>query len=265
MPEIAELMIMSDFINKNSENRIYDKIFFVEKENKAIDPNIVFNEFKVKSKSSGKELVISIYHYVAFFETIDVSVFMGMSGNWKFVPTEKWNDTKHVRLRLDTTDGYSLLLYGGYLGPKFKVGGFKTGVKRGPDPIKEFELFKQNVLSNIQKPIFNKPIYEVLLNQTYFSGIGNYLRSTILYYLDANPFLSAKDIILENPQIFELCKEVPLKAYKLNGGQIKDWKNPFNTDPEAFSDWVFYQKGYSCKDSNGRTFWYNPKWEEFAK
>ena len=31
-------------------------------------------------------------------------------------------------------------------------------------------------------------------------------------------------------------------------------------DVASFLKWVFYQKGLSCRDNTGRTFWYNPKW-----
>ena len=37
------------------------------------------------------------------------------------------------------------------------------------------------MLENLEKSVFNKPICEVLLNQKYFNGIGNYLRAEILY------------------------------------------------------------------------------------
>jgi endonuclease VIII-like 1 len=185
-----------------------------------------------------------------------------MSGNWAFVPTEKWNDTRFVRFRLDTDDGYSLLLYGSYMGPKYKVGGFAT--KRGPDPTKEFNLFKENVLNNLNKKVFDKPICEALLDQKYFNGIGNYLRSTIIYYINVNPFESARTIIIENPDILDFCRDIPIKAYLLNGGQLTDWTNPFDSDYEEFKKWVFYQKGLSCKDNTGRTFWYDEKWEPYS-
>jgi hypothetical protein len=53
-------------------------------------------------------------------------------------------------------------------------------------------------------------------------------------------------------------------AYQLNGGQLSDWTNPFNSDPDSFKKWVFYQKGLSCKDNTGRTFWYDKKWESYS-
>lgn len=45
----------------------------------------------------------------------------------------------------------------------------------------EHDEFKENILSNLEQPVFRRPICEVLLNQQYFNGIGNYLRAEVLY------------------------------------------------------------------------------------
>jgi formamidopyrimidine-DNA glycosylase len=125
MPELAELKIMSDYINQNVKDKTFTKLYHVEKGNIPVDSNLIEN-FKLEADSNGKELVLKLYH-----ENVDISisVFMGMSGNWLFIPTETWSDRKFTRMRLDTTDGNSLLLYGLYMGPKYRVGGF-TGVKK---------------------------------------------------------------------------------------------------------------------------------------
>lgn len=256
MPEIAELKIMSDYINQNCIGRTFNKSFHVLKGNNA-EQFTIFSEFTIIAESFGKELKIKLCGKEG---SQSISVFMGMSGNWLFTPTVNWSERKFTRLRFDTTDGHSLLLYGLYMGPKYKIGGF-TGVKRGPDPTKEFEHFKNNILENLNKPPFNLPICEALLNQQYFNGIGNYLRSTIIYYLDCNPFEEARTVIKSTPKILDMCKDIPMKAYFLNGGQLSDWTNPFDTDYHEFQKWVYYQKGISCKDKSGRTFWFNPKWQ----
>lgn len=259
MPELAEVRIMSDYINHHSNKRKFTKLYHVEKGNNPIDSELI-EDFEVIAESFGKELQLKTKNDT---KTLDFSVFMGMSGNWKFVPTENWNDTKFVRMRIDTDDGNSLLLYGSYMGPKYRLGDF-TGVKRGPDPTKQFDEFKRNVLVNLKLKAFDKPICEALLDQKYFNGIGNYLRSTILYYINVNPFESARTIIMENPDILNFCRDIPIKAYQLNGGQLSDWTNPFDSDYEDFKKWVFYQKGLSCKDNTGRTFWYDEKWEPYS-
>ena len=183
MPEIAEVRIMSDYINHHSKDRTFTKLYHVEKGNIPVDSNLIEN-FKVESVSNGKELILRVYHDDA---DLRFSVFMGMSGNWLFTPTETWSDRKFTRMRLDTTDGNSLLLYGLYMGPKYRLGGF-TGVKRGFDPTKEFDSFKKEVMTNLDKKVFDKPICEALLDQKYFNGIGAYLTSEIVGRLDINPF-----------------------------------------------------------------------------
>lgn len=257
MPELPECRIMSDFIRSNVDGRKFKTIYSVEKGNV---PNLIFsNGFDISSSSRGKEIILKILGNDFEFP---IHIFMGMSGNWKWLKTEEWNKTKFVRLRFDTIDNWSLILYGGYMGPKFSFGKPFVGTKRGPDPMDEFDQFQKNILNNIHRKLFDKPICEVLLNQEYFNGIGNYIRSTILYYLDCNPFESARNIIQNNPELIDLCRQVPQKSYHLNGGQLKDWKNPYDIDSEEFSKWVFYQKGLSCKDSTGRTFWFQEKWKD---
>ena len=263
MPEGVEIRIMSDFINKNCSDKVFEKSFHVLKGNNPEEFKLLNDNFKLKADFNGKELLLYVYHDVAAFsDPIKISVFMGMSGNWKWVRTSEWNSTKFIRLRFDTTDGWSLLLYGLYMGPKYKIGGFST--KRGPDSIKYFEKFKSNILDNQNKKVFDKPICEAILDQNYFNGIGNYLRSTLLYYLDINPFLEARTALKNHPEIIDMCRDVQLKSYEFNGGQLKDWRSPFDTDYEAFREWVYYQKGNSCKDGTGRTFWYDPKWQNFS-
>lgn len=260
MPELAEVKIMSDFVNDKSKNVRFIQAWHVEKGNNP-KPFDYQHKFNIQSDTNGKELVLNLYNRVG--EELPIHVFMGMNGNWKWVETENWNETKYVRMKFDSECGNSLLLYGGFMGPKYSVGKPFKGTKRGPDPTKNFDEFKSNVLNNLTKKDFDKPIYEVLLNQKYFNGIGNYLRSTILYYLDINPFQTGKQVIKDNPEILEMCRDIPLRAYQLNGGQLKDWKNPYDSDYEEFKEWVYYQKGNSLKDSNNRTFWYQPKWESF--
>lgn len=259
MPEGPEVRIMSDFIKKNTEHKIFKNMYDIHKENTDIE-NSIIKDFYVYTQSSGKLLTLSFYNDD---NHVDIDFFMGMSGNWVWIPTKEWRNIKYSRFRIDSNDGMSLVLYGGYLGPKYKIGGFDT--KRGPDPIKDFHNFKLNIVSNLDKKVFQLPIYESLLNQEYFSGVGNYIRSTILYYLDENPFQKAKDVIIKRPEIIDMCRDIQIISYNFNGGQLKDWKNPNDSNSDSFLEWVFYQKGNHLKDSGNRTFWYNPKWEIFKK
>jgi len=260
VPEGPEIRIMSDFINSTCKNKIFKSAYHVAKGNQPsyFDEDLD-DGFRIHSSFYGKILLLFIKSNKL---EIPMFVFMGMSGSWELVDTDIWNQTKFTRLRFDSNDGKSLLLYGGYMGPKYKLYQNFDGNKSGPCMIIDFDKFKKNITDSMESKSFNKPIYEVLLDQRYFNGIGNYLRSTILYYADVNPFLSANVIIKENPNFLELCRDVSNKSYTLNGGQLKDWTNPFQKESQEFHEWVFYKKGTSIKDSGNRTFWFDPKWDK---
>lgn len=240
MPEGPELKIMSNYINHNSRDRIFTKLYYVEKGNNPVDSNLIEN-FKVESVSNGKELILKIYNDDSNF---NFSVFMGMSGNWLFTPTKTWSERSFTRMRLDTTDGNSLLLYGLYMGPKYRLGSF-TGVKRGPDPTKDFDKFKDNILSNLGSKVFDKPICEALLDQKYFNGIGAYLTSEIVGRLDINPFKKLKDFsILELDNLFNMILKCWNESYELGGGELLDWQNPFGVS--KINEWILF---YNNKDT----------------
>ena len=258
MPEGVEVQIMSEFINEKSKDKIYKKMSYVEKGNMEIISNEIEN-FKVSSESIGKELVLKLTNKE---NEMKFSVFMGMSGNWKLVPTKEWNNTKFVRMKLDLQDGWSLILHGGYMGPKFKLNGF-NGIKRGPDIVKDFDKFKENVLSNLDRKEFQNPICDVLLNQKYFNGIGAYLNSEIVGRLDINPFrkfnsLSTKEL----EDIFNMILKCHTESYNLGGGELRDWKNPFKKS--RTHEWIkFYGNKNTCfKQKFGkRNIWINKKWK----
>jgi len=142
MPELAEIRIMADYINQSTKGKVFNKSFHVQRGNNP-EQFYLIDEFKIDAESFGKELILRFYNGS---EIHKISVFMGMSGNWKWVPTENWNDTKFIRMRIDSQDGWSLILYGSYMGPKYRIGGF-TGVKRGPVPTKDFSDFYDNVVN----------------------------------------------------------------------------------------------------------------------
>lgn len=257
MPEGPELKIMSDYINQTTKGKVFNKSFHVLKGNNPEQFHLL-DEFKIDAESFGKELIIRLYDKKDIHK---ISVFMGMSGNWKFVPTGVWNDTKYVRMRLDSQDGWSLLLYGSYMGPKYKIGGF-NGIKRGPDPTKDFRDFYDNIVNNLEKKAFDKPICEVLLNQEYFNGIGAYLCSEIIGRLDINPFEKARKVIKENDKIISMCRDIPIETYNLGGGEIKDWTNPFGKS--KIDDFLLFygNKDFCYKQKFGsRNIWIQKKWK----
>jgi len=255
MPELSELKIMSNYINKCSSGKIFINLRKSAVSKVKTSMKMPFDAFTLISTSRGKELKLKLVSSKNEESALICS--MGMSGNWQLTKTGEEN--KHAHLMLDTIDQYTLSLVDVRRFAKWRWGDWNAG--RGPDPTYEYTAFVDNIYRNIEHKTFEKTISEILLDQKWFNGIGNYLRSTILFYADQCPWHSAKDAILNNPKILKLCKDAPLRAYQINGGQLKDWVNPFNEDSTDFREWVFYYKGSSCIDSSGRRLWFNPKWE----
>lgn len=265
MPEWSEVKIMSEYFNEIVENKTFINVrkSDVSKVKTDLKTNSWSLGFTLISETRGKEFMIKFCRKPECFKHFNNEVMvcnMGMSGHWQMVPSDKL--PKHAHLIFDTNDGESLCLVDMR---RFARWQWSDGwsIKRGPDPIKEFDSFVKNVRDNIDKKLFQKPIYEVLMNQQYFNGIGNYLRAEILYRIDENPFLSAKEYISKQPIIFELCKSIPLETYAIGGGQLKEWTNPFNMDKLTFGQWL---KCYGKKDmanlvdKNSRKFWYDKKY-----
>lgn len=258
MPELAELKLTADYINSNS-GKI--KHIAIEKNpvHKGAEIDISFTEFTIVAESRGKELLLRLNDSNSD-QFIALQMTMGMSGH--FQVTNTGQEPKHAHLKFYRNDGTTL----NFVDVR-RFGNWKQGItwkaNRGPDPTTEPREFFLNIMTNLTNRDFKKPLYEVLMNQKYFNGIGNYLRAEIIYRAnDVDPFLPAGMQIAKYPKILQLCEDIPNLAYQRGGGSIKDWKNPFTDD---FSESFFLCYGNkdtmdSRKDKNGRTFWYDPKW-----
>lgn len=261
MPELAELRLTADYINASANGLKFVNI----KKNpvhkgKDIEPPFKF--FKIFAESRGKELMLTLKDNDSDKKR-HLLMTMGMSGH--FVHTNTGCEKKHSHLMFIEKDGTTLSFVDVRRFGKWKwVDGWSSN--RGPDPTTEFDRFVDNIASNLDKSAFNHPIHTVLMNQSYFNGIGNYLRAEILYRLpNVNPFNEARKVLSQEPDIFKLCRDIPLQAYALGGGQLKDWESPFGDDPEPLRKFMrcYGNPGMSKKkDKNGRMFWYDPKWDE---
>jgi endonuclease VIII-like 1 len=258
MPELAEIKIMADFINKVCEEKDFTSISFSESANKrklGITQPSDLQIFKVSAQARGKELMLSLIQGGSVFMKIRCS--MGMSGHWIMCPDEY--RPIHTHLLFNTVSKESLCLVDVRRFARWKVAEDWSD-NRGPCSLTESEEFKAHIFSNLHKKEFDKPIHLVLMNQMYFNGIGNYLRAEILFKADQDPFMSSREAIETNPKILDLCVQLPGEAYLLGGGQLKDWENPFDVSEKDFSDWIeCYGNSQAVRhmDKNGRALWYH--------
>lgn len=266
MPELAELAIMSDFVNQHTKDKIFFKLekSSVSKVKTDLD-SFAGKPFTISSASRGKELLLTFTRENE--ESKHLLLTMGMSGN--IVVCDKLADIvvlpKHAHLRIYGADVVICLVDV----RRFAKWTWKDGFSenRGPCPVKEHQAFRENFWAKIALMphcLDTLPMIDVIMNQSIFNGIGNYLRAEIFHRADVNPFKSFDDLEDEEiEKVLDYCKICPSEAYFLGGGQLKDWKNSFEVSDESFHEWrKMYQKGEKIFDRGKRALWYDKKWKD---
>lgn len=255
MPELAEVKIMSEYINYVNKKETFISVE-KSKENKNPKIEVSYKRFKVSAMSRGKELMLIISD-TNTKESKTILMGMGMSGNWVFI--EKGQTPKHAHLVFHTDWGGRLCMVDFRRFSRWKESDTWSD-NRGPCMLTEWEDFVTNLHNNSDRKIFDKPIYQLMLDQKYFNGMGNYLRAEILDRADQNPFVSAREAI-KNNNMLSLCDTVVEEAYQLGGGQLSQWINPYFNDKITFRQWMqCYTKKEKIKDKSGRTFWFDSKY-----
>ncbi|NXS90323.1 NEIL1 Endonuclease, partial [Erpornis zantholeuca] len=247
-------------------------------------PEVPFRSeaYRISAVARGKELrlTLSALDPAAATPPQDLVFRFGMSGSFRLCPAAEL--PRHAHLRFLTRESPQRALC--FVDPR-RFGSWRLGdawqPERGPCVVSEYQAFRENVLKNLDDRAFDKPICEVLLNQKYFNGIGNYLRAEILYRLKIPPFEKArtvlealkdqeqerrKDLSLtlskkvklrqENPDLLELCHTVPMEVIMAE----KQLFDPEHSDDyAAFKNWLqcYLVPGMSSlRDRSGRTIWF---------
>lgn len=89
---------------------------------------------------------------------------------------------------------------------------------------------------------YNKPIVDVLMEQKYMSGIGNYIKSECLYLAGINPFRNAKTLTLEEiNKLFDCICWVFQSSYLVCGMTHGDFISPFGNKGQ-YEAWCYKLK-----------------------
>lgn len=269
MPEIAEVRLTSEFISKVGKISSFVRLEKSPVSKVKTDlSEMAFKQFTVHSSSRGKEMVLTFVDASVPFQKATykkMKVTLGMSGQWVYYdPRHSDNEKihKHTHLRLFDANGHILGLCDVRRFAKWSWTEFDD--KRSPCIFNEELKFADNIRNNwhTHKDFEKHKLSEIMMNQKWFNGVGNYLRAEILYRLDRNPFMKASDLKKEDLEsLIALTIGCCNQSYKLGGGQLKDWKNPSGEDPSSFGEWMkCYSKLEKTLDAAGRTFWYDKKW-----
>jgi formamidopyrimidine-DNA glycosylase len=268
MPEVVEVRKYSKFILSKLKNNYITNIKILNGRYKKHDPfigyNLLIKKLPIKVidvKTKGKFLYIILENNIFILSTL------GLSGGWayksnisnkfqlpilnNYMLTNKTNSyknrsLKHLNIEFKTKKGslffYDTLSFGTM---KIIFNSLELNKKLksiGNDIMNiNFNIFKKSILKKNQ---LNKPIGIVLINQKLISGIGNYLRSDILWHSKISPFKKLKDLNNhELKKIFNSAKLLTWSNYNYKKGVQLNYIKKYNKVPKDYGlDFFIYKQ-----------------------
>jgi len=261
MPELPELLLFERNISSWCKGKTFSpkNAYSAEAEGSSpvrdavrSDPFLVYT---VLASVRGKEFRLDLRANHGD-KVLHILFTHGLVGQWKTYEGEfdeslftKW------RFRMGADQGGGIVFVDQMRMGRFKIGDFSG--KRGPCPVAEPVQFKANILENLGRTLFSKQIYQIMLDQTFFNGIGNYLRSEILHRAGLSPFIVARKLFTDA----DLQQRFFDTTFRTIGEVVERGLNKYGTPEERkqFSDWLqcYENPGAQRKrDDGGRTLFY---------
>jgi formamidopyrimidine-DNA glycosylase len=253
MPEICEVRGFAQVVQTHSGP--YSSVLKCEG-HRCEDIRPLFTPFLCSAKARGKEMMLSIIE-VNGDGRMYLRFLFGLTGSFQFIPPNE-DILKHSHLIFTDENGGRLC----FVDPR-RFGSWQVvksdeewSKDRSPDLLSEFDAFALNLAKRFETKkhtrFFTKPICEVLLDQTLFNGIGNYLRAEILNHSLIHPFTPTNtvfaDLTIENcishPFLLS-CKTVSERFLVVDYEKIKEITTTYGQ-----------KSSQKCKDRTGRTIWW---------
>lgn len=265
MPEVIEARNYADLIQKKIINKPLIKISVLGgryKKKKPLANISAINRSKptvIEVGTKGKLI------YINFDNGYTLISKLGLVGGWcyydnskkkfyhsrnvayysRFMPSpeiKKYmkNSMNHLNVALVFKSGilyyYDMLSYGTLTITK-NIADFDAILRKlGPDIMCEstnLDIFTSQLT---KKKALDKPIANVLLDQTIISGIGNYLRAEILYCAGINPFRLIRDLSTkEISKLYNCAKAVIWSNYDYAQAKKLSWVNSKSIVPANFN------------------------------
>lgn len=115
-----------------------------------------------------------------------------------------------------------------------------------------YNIIKRNTVQKMR-------ICEFLLEQKYVSGIGNYLRSDILYDAKIFPTLLINELDDDDISgIYNSMIDIIWKSYSLGGYTLSDYMRPDGSNG-GYNTLIYNKTNNTFKDKKNRTVYWDPK------
>lgn len=223
MPEGPEAKIVSDYINKELANSSICSFECISEPYKKKYAKLVkeinryLPQYFSQSFCRGKNTFIKLSKGLYF------SYHLGMTGYWS---TKK---SQHAHLKITTERSVI------YFHDTRRFGNIKIITTELMNKKYNLNLDLLNSQQSIQRQSkyilslikTKREVCKVLLDQRYFLGVGNYLKSEILYLSDIHPNTKWNKLTIKEMKLVCINTQICMReSYKYGGAQIKDFKNP---------------------------------------
>lgn len=265
MPEGPEVRITSDGLNRIMQGDSIDNIVITNKSRyygKEIRNlyDVSYPIYIDEVESRGKKILIR-------GDGITIVSALGMEGKWRLY------SGKHAGIELHMSSGNILYFHDTRHFGTFDIclndDEYNFVMKHvGPDLMKDFISYDDYYSVITRKRLCNKDVYCFLMDQSFFSGIGNYLAAEVLY---ASQILPDRNLgSLNDDEIYRLYSnsiELINQSYQCNGLTIATY---FDLDDNAGTfECKCYGRKYDPDGnrivkkvfSNGRTSWFCPDYQ----
>ena len=241
MPEGPEVKITSDFLNNHFQNEVITEISPITKYFKTKYSSVTE---ELKKKLIGEKInsfTIGKKTYIPLANKQYYQYHLGMTGYWSKILTKH----SHYKLSSKSKELYfcDIRKFGKHL--------ILSDTNLNWD-IALYDCLKKDYDINLHynfltKTISNRRnICNILLDQKLFPGVGNYLKSEILYKSQIHPDAKWGQMSKDNIYtLLENSKNLSRKSYQNGGAELKDFKNPQKTS--SFNLEVYSKK----TDPNG--------------
>jgi len=249
MPEGPEIRLAADKIAKVLVGKPLESVFFGLPDLAGWEPELV-SSYVVSIETRGKALLTH------FANGLSVYSHNQLYGRWYVVKKDSTPTTRRsLRMALHTAS-HSALLYSAS-----DISVWETSrllehpflAKIGPDILSDDLTWKQVTGILLSAKFRNRGVGAFYLDQGFLAGIGNYLRSEILFFAGVNPW--AKPSELDVKQLNRLAKstlEISRRSYKTKGitnsaSRVEQLKKQ-NMTRGQYRHAVFGRESNSCYD-----------------
>ena len=241
MPEGPEVKIASDYLNNHFESnkKINFEIITDYYRNKYLDVFTVIKNYLnvfTQSYTIGKNIFINLDKNKIF------NFHLGMTGGWSK------ENKKHCHFRI-YNDKQELFFVDIRKFGKMKIlNKDEFLLKFNP----KIDLLNKEYCRNYHLEILEKinttrSICSIIMDQKFFPGVGNYIKSEALYLAKIHPEEKWKNINIKSKKILiNSLKKIMKESYYSGGAELKDFKNPFKSSK-------FKLKVYGKKNTDNKT------------